>query len=183
MSNVAAGLWGAINGEAWDDLRAPASAIPLRGQSGDPDPDTDGSLLFDDTTVEQIAIIYQMPHAWESTGIRPHIHWQKTADTAGDVIWQMRYRVWNNNAIAPDFGDWATATERSQAVASDQTTLIDAWPEVSMSGYRKSCFVNVQYRRKADDAADNFSGDAKFWEADIHYRVFGLGSVKEYPGA
>jgi hypothetical protein len=181
--SVAAGLWGVLQGEAWDDLRAPASAIPIRGQTGDPDTDADGSLLFDAGTVEQIAIIYQMPHSWDSTGIRPHIHWQKTSDAAGDVVWQMRYRVWNNNDIVPDFGAWTTATIRSQTIAADQTTLIDGWAEIDMAGKRGSCLVNMQIRRKADDAADTYAADCKFWEADIHYRRFGLGSEKEYPGA
>jgi len=75
---LAADLYNALQGQSWDDLRAPASVIPIRGQSGDPDVDTDGSLLFDAATGEQIAVIWQMPHAWNSTPIRPHVHWSKT---------------------------------------------------------------------------------------------------------
>lgn len=179
--SIAASLWESVQGDAWDDLRAPASAIPIRGQSGDPDSDTDGGLLFDATTAEQVSIIYQMPHAWESTGIRFHCHWQKTTDAAGDVEWEMRYRVWNNNAIAPAFSSWIAATGRSQAIASDQTTLVDSWPEIAMTGYRKSCMVNIQLRRNPDAADDTYAADVKLWEADIHYRRYGMGSAKEYP--
>ena len=99
---LAAGLWSTIQGQAWDDLRTPATAIPIRGQSGDPDADVDGTLLFDASTAEQVALLFQLPHAWEhGTGVRFHIHWAKTTDAAGDVEWEYRYRRWANGAVAP----------------------------------------------------------------------------------
>jgi hypothetical protein len=178
---LAGDLYTAIQGPAWDDVRAPATAIPLQGQSGDPDRDTDGSLLFDASSVEQTAIIFQMPHAWDGDGVRFHCHWQKTTDAAGDVIWQERHRVWNNNAIAPAWSEWAAATSRSQTIASDQTTLIDGFTEIATTGMRGSCMINIQLRRKADDAGDTYGADAKLWEADLHYKAYGLGSEQEYP--
>ena len=50
--------------ESWDDLRTPASTIPISGQSGDLDADSDGTLLLDATTEEHVSMLYQMPHAW-----------------------------------------------------------------------------------------------------------------------
>ena len=83
--SLAGDLYNVFQGEAWDDLRAPATTIPLRGQAGDPDDDVDGSLLFDAATGEQIAIIYQMPHAWDRKNVRFHCHWAKTSNVTGHV--------------------------------------------------------------------------------------------------
>lgn len=178
---LAAGLYATISGPSWDDLRAPASSVPIRGQVGDPDADTDGTLLFSATATESAAIIYQMPHAWQSTGIRFHIHWSKTTDAAGDVAWEYRHRIFNNNAIPPAWSDWLTSDHRSKTVAADQTVLVDAFPELDMAGKRPSCIVNVQIRRNVDAAADTYGADVRFWEADIHYRKWSLGTEQEYP--
>ena len=166
----------------WDDLRAPATAIPLQGQSGDPDADTDGTLLFDDTTAEQISIIWQMPHSWiYGSGVRLHVHWSKSTDAAGDVEWEMRYRTVANGAIASSWSSWAAATVRSHTLGADQTVLIDAWPEIDMAGLVGSAMLGVQIRRNPDAADDTYSADARLWEADIHYQINDLGSDEEFP--
>ena len=179
---LAAGLWSTIQGQAWDDLRTPATAIPIRGQSGDPDADVDGTLLFDASTAEQVALLFQLPHAWEhGTGVRFHIHWAKTTDAAGDVEWEYRYRRWANGAVAPAWSDWVAATTRNQDIAADQATLIDGWPELSMTGHIGSCLLSIQLRRNPDATNDNYAADARLYDADCHYRVWGLGSEREYP--
>lgn len=180
---IAGSLWEAIQGEAWDDLRTPASAIPIRGKQGDPDTDTDGTLLFDSASVEQISVLYQLPHSWNSTDVRPHLHWSKTTDAAGDVVWQFRYRVFNNGAVAPDWSAWTDASTRSQTIGADQKILIDGFGSVPMAGLRASCMLSIQFRRNTDDAGDTYGADARLWDADVHYRRYGLGSEREYPGA
>lgn len=181
---IAGALYATINGPSWDDLRAPASAIPLRGQSGDPGTDTDGTLLFDNTSVEQIAVIYQMPHSWDhGSDCRFHIHWAKTTDAAGDVEWEMRYRLFNNNATVPDWSAWAAATSRSKTIAADQSVLIDAWEMLDMTGLIGSSMVSIQLRRNPAASDDTYAADARLWEADIHYQAYGIGSELEYPTA
>ena len=166
----------------WDDLRAPATAIPLQGQSGDPDADTDGTLLFDDSTAEQVSIIWQMPHAWiHGSGVRLHVHWAKSTDAAGDVEWEMRYRTVANGAVASAWSEWAAADARSHTLASDQAVVIDAWSEIAMTGLIGSCMLGVQIRRNPAATDDTYAADARLWEADIHYMVGNLGSEEEYP--
>jgi hypothetical protein len=180
--SVAASLYAAVNGPSWDDLRTPATSIPIRGQSGDPDADDDGSLLFDASTAEQVALLFQLPHSWQhGTGVRFHVHWAKSTDAAGDVVWEYRYRRWANNAIAPAWSDWIAATTRSQTIAADQTTLIDGWPELSMTGLLGSCLLSIQLRRNPDAETDTYAADARLYDADCHYRAYGLGSPQEYP--
>ena len=168
---------------AWDDIRAPSTAIALQGQQGDPDVDTDGTFLFSNIAVEQVAILYQMPHKWIGTPIRFHCHWSKTTDAAGDVEWEWRYRIFNNNSIPPAWSSWIAATSRSQAVGADQTLLVDGFTEVDMTNMRGSCMVSIQLRRNVDAVDDTYGADARLWEADIHYQSNGQGSEEEYPGA
>lgn len=166
----------------WDDLRAPATSIPLQGQSGDPDRATDGTLLYDAASAEQSSIIYQLPHSWEAgTGLRFHLHWSKTTDAAGDVAWQMRYRLFNNGEISPAWSAWIDADNRSKEPGSTQTVVIDAFPELDMTGKRASCMASIQFRRNATAAADTYAADARLWDADCHYRIGDLGSEEEYP--
>jgi hypothetical protein len=164
----------------WDDLRAPATVIPLQGQSGDPDRDTDGSLLFDAAAIEQIAILFQMPHPWTGTGIRLHVHWCKSSNAVGDVIWEARHRVWGTGQVAPAWSDWTTPAGRSDPVASDQRQLIDYWAEIDMTGLGASSMVSVQIRRAATNASNTYAADARLWEADIHYQSAGFGTLTEY---
>lgn len=186
--SVAGSLYAALQGSAWDDLRAPASSIPLRGQSGDPDDDVDGSLLFDKDAVEQVAVLYQMPHAWvQGSTVRFHIHWAKTSNASGTVLWEERHRIWDNNAITPDWSAWQKATGVSLATGADQKTRISSFPEFTMTGMKGSCMVSVQLRRNATatgaatGVTDSYAADARLWDMDMHYRVYGLGSAQEYP--
>ena len=179
---LAASLYAVLQSEAWDDLRTPATAIPLQGQSGDPDAATDGTLLFDASTAEQVSLIYQMPHAWvHGSAVRLHVHWSKSTDAAGDVEWEERHRIIKNNAVPGAWTEWAAATARSQTIASDQAVLIDTWGEITMTDCVGSSMLHVQIRRNPDATDDNYAADAVLFDADLHYRVYGLGSEQEYP--
>lgn len=180
--SLAGSLYEAIQGESWEDLRTPATVIPLHGQSGDPDVDTDGTLLFDATSAEQIAIIFQMPHAWvHGSGVRLHVHWGKSSDAAGDVEWEEKHRIILNGSVPGAWTDWAAATTRNQAIAANQAVLIDGWAEITMTGGVGSSMLHILIRRNPDSTDDNYAADARLYDADLHYRVHWLGSEQEYP--
>lgn len=185
---LVAGLWEAVQGEAWDDIRTPATAIPIRGQSGDPDSDVDGTLLFDKDSVEQVALLYQMPHAWkQGSTVRFHCHWSKTSNASGTVLWQERHRIWDNGSVAPAWSSWTGPTGISLATGADQKTRITSFAEWSMTGMKGSCMVSVQLRRNASatgaatGVTDSYAADVRLWDVDLHARMFGLGSEQEYP--
>ena len=182
---LAADLYNALQGQAWDDLRAPATVIPIRGQAGDPDVDLDGTLLFDAATGEQIAVLWQMPHAWNATPIRPHVHWSKTTSGTGDVVWEYRYRRANNGAaLATGWSSWIAATGRNVTATgndAENVIVVDAFPELAMTGYRGSCIIATQVRRNGAATGDGYAADARLLEFDIHYQRHGLGSEQEYP--
>ena len=178
----AGSLYEVMQTESWDDLRTPATAIPLQGQSGDPDVDTDGTLLFDDSTAEQVALIYQLPHAWvEGTGVRFHVHWSKSTDATGDVVWEEKHRIIKNGSVPGAWTTFAAATSRSQTIASNQAVLIDGFTEIDMTGCVGSSMLHVIVRRNPDATGDTYAADARLFDADVHYRVHGLGSEQEYP--
>lgn len=180
--SIAGSLWASIQGAAWDDLRTPATAIPLQGQSGDPDAAADGTLLFDSSSAEQVSLIYQMPHAWvHGSGVRLHVHWGKSTDAAGDVEWEERHRIAKTNNVPGAWTEWAGATGRSQTVAANQAVLIDSWTEIAMTGCIGSDMLHVQVRRNPAATDDTYAADAVLYDVDVHYRVFGLGSAQEYP--
>lgn len=180
--SIAGSLYEAIQGESWDDLRVPVTSIPLQGQSGDPDIDTTGILLFDDTTAEQVSVLYQMPHAWKfGTSVVLHLHWSKSTDAVGDIEWEEKHRTCANNSVCGSWTDWAPATTRSQAIASNQAVLIDGWAATSMTGLIGSDMLHVQFRRNPGATDDNYGADARLFDADLHYRVHGIGSDQEYP--
>ena len=179
---LAGDLYETMQSQSWDDLRTPATAIPLQGQSGDPDADTDGTLLFDDSSAEQVALLFQMPHAWVyGSGVRFHVHWSKSTDAAGDVVWEEKHRVIKNNAVPGAWTEFAAATSRSQTIASNQAVLIDGFTEIDMTGCVGSSMLHVILRRNPGATADTYAADARLFDADLHYRVHGLGSEQEYP--
>jgi hypothetical protein len=123
-----------------------------------------------------------MPHAWVyGTGVRLHCHWGKSTDAAGDVEWEERHRIIKNNSVPGAWSTFAAATGRSQAIASNQAVIIDSWAEIAMTGCKGSDMLHVQIRRNPDATDDTYEADAVLYEADIHYRAYGLGSEQEYP--
>lgn len=83
---------------AWDDLRAPATAIRLPA-SGFFNPAETGYkggivLAFGDeaTNEEEAEFLFQLPHTYkQETAIYPHVHWVGEDSTAGNVKWGLEY--------------------------------------------------------------------------------------------
>ena len=160
----------------WDDLRTPATNL----KQGGADPDTDGGLLFATGSTENTYAIMQMPHSWlVGTDIRPHVHWSKTTDASGDVVWQIRYRVWSPSNVAPSWSSYIDINERLGTLSSDQRQLLDLFPFIDMEGQSISCMLSFHIRRKHDDADDDYAADAKLWEFDVHYQIDTPGSIEE----
>ena len=173
---------GAPLGYRWIDLPGPVTAIPLQGSLGDPDRDTDGTLLFDATAVEQIAQIYQLAHGVNlNQAAKPHLHWRKTTAATGDVVWQMRYQSWTIGTEPSAWSSWLARDGRSETVASDLREIIDYW-EVDISALADSAHIGCQFRRLATDTGDTYAADARLISADAHIQVYEHpGSILEFP--
>ncbi len=168
----------------WDDLRFPASHINPAGPISNPgtDPAT-GMLDFSSVSDNVIAGVAQMPHAWEEgTNIRPHVHWCKTDNTAGNVKWELEYEVVNNGDVTPF--TYANSNDNNATVngtPDDDTqyrTLITSLGEIDMSGIEISGLVFwLLYRRPSDGTNDTYGNDARLIELDFHYKSDSLGSI------
>lgn len=178
-----------INGEvegilatAWDDLRFPASGLNPPGQVTDPSVNSETGLLeFDNNATTMITGVAQMPHAWlEGSAIRPHVHWLQPA--AGDVVWQMEYRLLP--AVDGDFpAAWTTITASTPAFAypgSGTRVMITNFSEIDMAGFTLSSMVVFRISRLGNDAADTMPATATLLEFDIHYQIDARGSLGEF---
>lgn len=183
--NLAASLWHTLQGDAWDDLRFPASGINPAGQVDAPAVDTStypGTLLFVNTSTRLLAGVAQMPHAWvEGSAVRPHVHWSKTTSASGGVVWEFCYAIADVGETFGAYSAWIAGTN----VVSDSDTAhkhaLDTFGDVAMTGKKGSTMIAWQLRRKHDATGDDYAANARLWELDFHYRVWGLGSSQEYP--
>ena len=174
-----------VNDLIWDryeDLRAPATAINPPGAASDPNRDTgDGTLLFDAGGTELVFVLMQLPHSYkEGTDVSPHIHWCKTTSAGGNVIWQMRYRVYRIGEVAEA---WSTLTTASVLTADADTAELHAmaeWEDVSGTLLGISDTIIFQVQRTGGAGADTYGADARLLEFDIHYQADSSGSAAEF---
>lgn len=183
--SVAASLYHVLQGEAWDDLRFPASGINPVGAVADPVVDTStypGTLLFSSSATNLIAGIAQIPHAWVAgSGLRPHIHWSKSTSAAGGVVWEFCFAVADIGGTFGAYSSWEAGTDVVSHSDTAHKHALTRFTEIDMAGKKGSTIVAWQVRRKHDATADTYGADARLWEFDFHYRVYGLGRDTEIP--
>jgi len=161
----------------WNDLRFSFTASK-QGATAEPNFDeTNVGLLFpqnDDTEI--VFIIAQMPHDWKTgTNIRPHIHWQQSANTA--VTWKMDYKWFENGGAVPaSFTPISTSTGIFTYTSGD-FAQISSFPEIDGSSISSvSSMMLIKLYR--DD--NTTTGDVLAFEFDIHYQIDSLGSRFEF---
>ena len=168
----------------WDDMRAPATAVK-GGGSPPSDDTTNGCLLFSGSATNSVFITLQIPHTWyEGSTLKPHVHWQKTDTSSGDVLWQLDYKWSPINEVM----DAAFTTLQATAVAAgtpDTDTadkhLITPLGDISGQGKQVSDMLICKLSRLGGDASDTYDNqNARFLEFDIHYEVDGLGTAQLY---
>lgn len=167
---------------AWDDLRAPASAInPAGSASAAAVNQEDGSLVFVDGSTNSIAIQFQMPHNWlVGSDIYFHVHWCKTTSAVGTVKWQYKYKWTNIGSVRAGFSGFLDLTE--VVVNADTADLHALASSAVIAGAGKtmsSIICIVLQRLSSGGSADTYNDDVKLFDADIHYQVDGFGSRLE----
>lgn len=163
----------------WEDLRFPATAINPLGAAS--------PMTFDTTNIgftagpsgtSVIAIIGQIPHAWEvGTSIYPHVHWSPTTTHTGNVLWRLEYK-WTNIGDT----DAGSFTPVDVLDAGDGTAFkhqLASFGEVSGTGKTISSMLIMRVSRIGGDGTDTYTGDALLREFDIHYKMDAIGSTTE----
>jgi hypothetical protein len=161
--------------KAWDDLRAPATAINPPGLVSDPTFDsTNIGWLFDPSSTEILFIILQMPHSYsEGTNIIPHVHWESTDSNVGTVKWRLEYKWTNVGDI--ESGSYTAIDITPSTDGNSLKSLISGFGEISKTGARISSILSVKLSRIGGD--DTYTGDALLKEFDIHYEKNTIGSL------
>lgn len=172
---------GTLGEDRWEDLRFPATGISIGGFTSAPASQTDtGLLLFDAAGIETVGILAQLPHAWkEGSDLKPHIHWAKTSDAAGDVVWTYRYKWIDYDGVASAWSSLFLGTD-TNTVDSTQKHIITSFDAMDAADHNISALLLIQLARLGTDAGDTYAADALLYEFDIHYQVDGKGSYQEY---
>ena len=175
-----------ITAVGWDDLRIDVTA-GTKGNLNPPDLATfrDGLVLtaFADNATEQVYFDVQMPHSWNKTAIRPHIHWSpgNSADT-GSVVWGLEYS-WSNAVAEPGntFPASTTDTVTQAAGGTAYEHQIAQWSEIDGTDKRVSSVLICRLYREGGNAADTFAGDAYALSVDFHILNNVYATDDEYP--
>lgn len=167
----------------WDDIRFPASGINPPGAVSDPDRDTDDGLLrFDPASTEVIAIQVIFPHSHKhGTLIRPHVHWMKTTDAAGDVVWKLEWKAADPNETFPGWqSQTVSETVSGTPGGAHQNHVISEFAPISLNATGVAPALLMKLSRVGGDAADTYGADAKLIEFDIHHLIDTWGSGGEF---
>ena len=171
--------------QGWTDLRFPAQGINPAGTAAPPTVITDlngytGCLSFSGSLENIIAGVAQMPHEWDRSAVRPHIHWTKPTGSANAVTWQLYYRIVGNPSDVA--GNWVGPLTVQNSVG-DQTVsnshLLSSFASIDLDGYIESAILLWRIHRKGDTDADNNA--VILYEFDIHYNANKPGTTNEIP--
>lgn len=170
----------------WDDMRAPASVVRVTGASNIP---AYGSFLgnlqtlyFDDSTMEQVFVEFQMPHGYFlRSDIYPHVHWTPNANSnAGEVVsWGLEYTWANFGQVFPSPTTIYTNSHAPvDSILVANRMYVTGFDAISKSNSELSGMLVCRLFRDATGAGltDDYGDDAGLLEFDIHYQINSRGS-------
>jgi len=161
----------------WEDALGPASS----GKAGGMDVDTNGDFLAAATGTENAYFKYQLPHKRKLASFGyPHVHWRKTTDAAGGVVWQMKWRLVSTGSVPTAWSAWIDTYRDSHAMDDTQKMIISDWPAIDISGAGMSDIIELEVQRVHDAAGDTYDADARLTDLDIHIHIDSHGSTGEY---
>lgn len=159
--------------DGYDDFAFSVSSLSKKGDKPEHDLDED-EWLFADNSTESLIGSKISEHRFKlgpGTIWYPHIHWAQ--ESAGNVVWQLAYKIWAADTLEPA---WVTIdtigrTPEFTYVNGVLHQIIE-FPEIDMAAYTSSALeVKVQISRLGDDDADTYSGDARFMGFDFHVPI------------
>lgn len=171
----------------WEDLRFDANAIKAAGVK-DPAYSTClgdlRSYWFSPSTLEELYLAAQFPHAWDGSAIYPHMHWFATtaSSVAGhQVRWGMEYS-WANigstmSVPATVYASTAYPSEQIEENKHYITSFSPIIPTTVQNGL--SSMMLIRIFRDSTVLEDTFVHGAWLLEFDIHYKMNMVGSRQE----
>lgn len=166
----------------WDDYEFPINALRINPGTSKPDYDyTEVELLFDDASTETVVGNGHLPHNWKlKTHIYPHVHWIQRA--SGIVVWQLAFKIWDNNEQEPALFTEIETTEAIFAYTHPgnlgQISSFAPIDMINISGISPN--IKIRLSRLGGDVADTLVGDAAMVKFDFHYEIDQPGSRQAY---
>lgn len=168
----------------WDDFSFPVGNLRVNPVTSKPDyDDTENEFLFDDASTETVVGSGITSHGFK-TGVpglewRPHVHWIQ--ENAGDVVWQLEYKIHCANELEPAWSAPITTTSKEFTYTSGSLHQISEFTPIDVSGIDvTACVVKVRISRVGGSGLDNYVGDARFDSFDFHVPIDQLGSRMEF---
>lgn len=159
----------------WDDLRVPLTSTRV-GALNKPEFDYTniGYLFPQNDATEILYFVTQLPHQAKAGGVlRPHIHWQQTADTA--VVWKFGYKILAPGGSIPAVFTTLTSTTPVFAFDTDPIHQVSPFPAIEGAQALSSVILGMLYRED-----DTTTGDVLAWDFDFHFEIDSPGSRDEY---
>lgn len=166
----------------YEDLRFPAAAINPIGIVGAATVDTSGvfvgTLLFAPGSTQICCGMAQFPHSRKlSSDIHAHIHWSPTTTGAGSVYWLLEYVVADIDGTFPGTYSSKQYTDAADGVLNKHQ--LAPFPVISSIGSAVSTMMCWRLSRVGGELADDYAGDARLLEFDLHYQIDTVGSRTE----
>ena len=168
---------------AWDDLRAPATALKVGSTA--PSSNTDyGWLEFAHNANAFVFHHFQLPHSWkEGSAIRPHCHWMKTTSAAGEVEWKLEYR-WMSLGEVMDTS-WTAVSVKTPSVTDGDTAYqqaLSSFGSIDCTGKQISDMLVMKLTRLGTGytGSNHYAAPAALLELDIHFQIDAFGSLQLY---
>jgi len=130
-----------------------------------------GMYLFDAAADQGLGCTMELPHMWvPETQLEPHVHWIKTSSAAGDVLWQLKYRIASSGEV---YSDEVTDTAYETYLEDDDTVgqhLVTSFDPIDMTGFELTTIILATLYRLGTDEDDTYGADAGLLEFDFHYQ-------------
>lgn len=140
---------------------------------------------------DAVTFYAQMPHRWDKTAVRPHIHWiPLTTPAAPRVVRFTGQYAWSQpNQLVPRNVAWTPFTiDVPIAVADGEKHIITSIAQVAPpANAEESDFLIVHLIRDGASATDTYTDGAAanlgLLGMDVHFRAEKVGTFLEFPGA
>lgn len=173
----------------WRDHEKSLVGINPVGPADAPAADQNGEgWLYAGVTTDNVGVIGTQVNHDCVNGLEvvlvPHVHWRKTSDADGDVVWKCEYKY---AAPGGKFGNYVQAGSNQKTPIQvtiddddDATHLITSFGPVIVPIELSTMIFWKLTRVASDTVNDTYNGNALAMSFDFHYPSDSPGSYEEY---
>ena len=172
----------------WKDEMVDLAGINPVGPATAPTADPNGEgFLFAGVSTDNVAVLgRQINHdcvQGAEVPIVPHLHWRKTSDAAGAVLWQLHYKLAEPGGDFGDYVEWGASAAPIAATVDNDTAARHLITSFGLKLIPVSLSTKIYFkltRQASVTATDTYNADALAMSFDYHYPADSPGSYEEY---